>query len=372
MEFSSEGFDLDAIGDQQQQQQQQAQESQDVIYEIGGGATRIPVPSAGATNQDNNDQNTTNSRQGDRQKNDDKVDADDSLRQANEYKEQGNAAFRQRDWLLAYDLYSEAIAATPGHPTGMELLQLQKEWQQQQHLSARQALHERDEAERRKTKLEQQRQRQRTDQQPLPQTTENDSSATNDDETTTAPVPREENEQPPNEKQPEEEDKPPSVFEPPRHEHGESLAVYHCNRSAALLALERYSEAVQDCDMAILLNPTYLKAFVRRCQAHEQLEQYDLALADAQTVVKLASSSSTNVTKAQRQSYQRTVQRLQRLEDERLEQLKTETMAKLKDLGNSILGNFGLSLDNFKAVQDPNTGSYSISFDQSNNKSSSS
>lgn len=35
---------------------------------------------------------------------------------------------------------------------------------------------------------------------------------------------------------------------------------------------------------------------------------------------------------------------------------------KLKGLGNTILGKFGMSLDNFKAVQDPATGSYSISF----------
>jgi hypothetical protein len=35
---------------------------------------------------------------------------------------------------------------------------------------------------------------------------------------------------------------------------------------------------------------------------------------------------------------------------------------KLKGLGNSLLGNFGLSLDNFKAVKDEKTGSYSISF----------
>lgn len=40
--------------------------------------------------------------------------------------------------------------------------------------------------------------------------------------------------------------------------------------------------------------------------------------------------------------------------------LKDEAMGKLKELGNTILGNFGMSLDNFKMVQDPNTGSWSI------------
>ena len=35
---------------------------------------------------------------------------------------------------------------------------------------------------------------------------------------------------------------------------------------------------------------------------------------------------------------------------------------KLKDLGNSVLGHFGMSVDNFKAVKDPATGSYSINF----------
>ena len=37
---------------------------------------------------------------------------------------------------------------------------------------------------------------------------------------------------------------------------------------------------------------------------------------------------------------------------------------KLKELGNTVLGKFGMSLDNFKAEKDPNTGSYSINFKQ--------
>lgn len=42
----------------------------------------------------------------------------------------------------------------------------------------------------------------------------------------------------------------------------------------------------------------------------------------------------------------------------------TTAAGKLKEMGNSLLGKFGMSLDNFQATKDPNTGSYSINFKQ--------
>jgi hypothetical protein len=42
--------------------------------------------------------------------------------------------------------------------------------------------------------------------------------------------------------------------------------------------------------------------------------------------------------------------------------MKDEALGKLKQLGNTILGNFGMSLDNFKMTQDPNSGGWNIRY----------
>ena len=58
------------------------------------------------------------------------------------------------------------------------------------------------------------------------------------------------------------------------------------------------------------------------------------------------------------------VQKWEPVVAERQEKMKEEVLGKLKDLGNSFLGNFGMSLDNFKMEQDPATGGYSVKMQQ--------
>ena len=55
--------------------------------------------------------------------------------------------------------------------------------------------------------------------------------------------------------------------------------------------------------------------------------------------------------------------RLQTKLKEKQEAMKKEMMDKLKGLGNTILGKFGMSLDNFKFNQ-KDDGTYSVNFQQ--------
>lgn len=248
---------------------------------------------------------------------------DDVMEAAEACKAQGNECFQRHEWSQAYDCYSEAIAATPGGPKGDELLRLKQEWEEEQSKKWREQLREYDAAKIRQAETD-------------------------------------------GEEEKKKEDTPPPQFQPPPHPHGAQLAVYYSNRAAASLQMalmkkddnadasdHHQTAAIEDCTIALLLHPTYVKALVRRSTAYERQENTEQALVDAKAALALEQNNS---------KLRLQVQRLQQREDERLEKLKAETMDQLKDLGNSLLGNFGLSLDNFKTVQDPNTGSYSISF----------
>uniref|UniRef100_A0A7S0WL98 Tetratricopeptide repeat protein 1 n=1 Tax=Pyramimonas obovata TaxID=1411642 RepID=A0A7S0WL98_9CHLO len=132
-------------------------------------------------------------------------------------------------------------------------------------------------------------------------------------------------------------------------------AVYLANRAACRLQNERFELVIEDCTACLEINPIYTKALLRRAQAYEKIDNLENAHEDLKKVVEL----EPNNTVASKE-----YARLAPLVEERREKLKDEMIDKLKDLGNSVLGNFGLSLDNFKATKDPNTGSYSINFQQ--------
>jgi hypothetical protein len=121
------------------------------------------------------------------------------------------------------------------------------------------------------------------------------------------------------------------------------------------MQLEQFDECLADCDAAIDCDSTYLKAFVRRASVLERLEKLDEALADYDAVLEADPRMGVAVTGAAR---------LRRAIAERDEKLKEEMMGKLKGLGNTLLGKFGLSLDNFKVNQTEPGGGYSINFVQ--------
>lgn len=136
----------------------------------------------------------------------------------------------------------------------------------------------------------------------------------------------------------------------------EELAVFYGNRAACYAHMGMHSDAVADCDAALELRPNYVKVLMRRAKARETQDEPDLALEDMRKVVEVAPNSK------EAREASAAIPRLEAAANAKLEAQKEEMLGKLKDLGNSILGRFGMSLDNFKAEKDPTTGSYNISF----------
>lgn len=132
-------------------------------------------------------------------------------------------------------------------------------------------------------------------------------------------------------------------------------AILFCNRAAAKMKLDANKAAIGDCTQAIQLHPVYVRALLRRAKLYEQDDRPDEALTDYKRVYEI-DPGQPEAREAQ--------VRLPALINERNEKLKTEMMSSLKGLGDMILKPFGLSTANFQMQQDPNSGSYSINFNQ--------
>ena len=131
------------------------------------------------------------------------------------------------------------------------------------------------------------------------------------------------------------------------------IAAYYANRAACSLRLEDYEASSKDCTAAIKINKDYVKAYARRATAREALGDVEGAYEDYEKTLELAPRDG---------AASRAKERLRPIVEKKREEMKDEMIKSMKDLGNSLLGNFGLSLDNFKAEKDETTGSYSIQF----------
>ncbi|XP_007948108.1 tetratricopeptide repeat protein 1 [Orycteropus afer afer] len=135
-------------------------------------------------------------------------------------------------------------------------------------------------------------------------------------------------------------------------------SVLFSNRAAARMKQDKKEMAVSDCSKAIQLNPSYIRAILRRAELYEKTDKLDEALEDYKSVLE----KDPSVHQARE-----ACMRLPKQIEERNEKLKEEMLGKLKDLGNLVLRPFGLSTENFQIKQDSSTGSYSINFVQNPN-----
>jgi len=130
-------------------------------------------------------------------------------------------------------------------------------------------------------------------------------------------------------------------------------SIMFSNRAACYMKQEVYDTAIKDSCSALDLNPTYMKALLRRAELYEKTEKLDEALKDYQQIIQLDP--------AQHMARAKCLKLTEQIND-RNEKMKEEMMGKLKDLGNMVLRPFGLSTNNFKMQQDPSTGGYSMQF----------
>ena len=111
-------------------------------------------------------------------------------------------------------------------------------------------------------------------------------------------------------------------------------------------------EAKAEFTKALELRPEYVKPRGFRMKLLREEEEYELALEDAKKLEELDPSFP---------GIQKQKKELEQLHKEKFEKMKNEVLGNLKNLGNMVLGKFGMSLDNFKLNQNPD-GTYNIAY----------
>ncbi|CDW58811.1 TPR 11 and MRP-S26 domain containing protein [Trichuris trichiura] len=128
-------------------------------------------------------------------------------------------------------------------------------------------------------------------------------------------------------------------------------AVFYGNRAACFTNMNKMPMAIEDCNMALSLDPNYLRVLRRRASLYQQDEKtLEKAVEDLKSILTQCPTDT---------SVRNSLQEVERKIGQRDAKLKEDMMAQLKSLGNVILKPFGLSTDNFR-VQQRSDGSFNI------------
>ncbi|KAI8071430.1 hypothetical protein BC940DRAFT_294442 [Gongronella butleri] len=151
----------------------------------------------------------------------------------------------------------------------------------------------------------------------------------------------------------------------PKNDSMDQRSVFAANMAACYLKMDQPKDAKRQCDIALEHAPMYSKARLRRAQANERIATSAAlsdALKDYQWLLDQHQKNTLILDASTLRTCQYATRTLPPRIDTLMEQEKAEMIGKLKDLGNTVLGKFGLSTDNFQFQKDPSTGNYSMNF----------
>jgi len=74
---------------------------------------------------------------------------------------------------------------------------------------------------------------------------------------------------------------------------GRLHAVLHCNRAACFMALRKFSGAAKECNAALIIEPYYMKAILRRARCNMKMKNLDASIIDYKKWVKLVRNSTS-------------------------------------------------------------------------------
>lgn len=136
-------------------------------------------------------------------------------------------------------------------------------------------------------------------------------------------------------------------------------AIYWSNKAACYMKLGDDQKAVESCNQALGLDPDYLKALNRRAAANEKIGKWTNLQAASDDYNKLVELYGKDGNHVERDKARKNGIAL----ESRIKTAATaetqEMLGKLKDIGNSFLGKFGMNTDMFKMAPD-GKGGYSM------------